>query len=130
MIKAVDVAAEAVEELSKLERLDKARLEGLCREFMDTIKVRGGCMLPVPCLGRLQFSPHAANYADPVPMAMCLQAAQVLVQEAISAPTADRGFEATVYHSMARAHLASEKMSVVAMHLEEMRNAMQKAGRW
>lgn len=42
----------------------------------------------------------------------------------MAAHTMDRGFEATVYQSMARAHLASERVAVVAQHMHAMRKAI------
>lgn len=46
-----------------------------------------------------------------------------MVQEAVASPVNDRGFEATSYHYIARAYVASEKVGVVAMGLEAMRQA-------
>mmetsp|Transcript_19333 Transcript_19333/g.49186 ORF Transcript_19333/g.49186 Transcript_19333/m.49186 type:complete len:145 (+) Transcript_19333:150-584(+) len=94
VVTAVEVAAAAVEEMSKLgQGMDKALATQLCQDFLAHMKE-----------------------------------AQVLVQEAVASPASDRGFEATAYHFMARAHVASEKIGVVAMGLEAMRQAAAGAG--
>mmetsp|Transcript_10530 Transcript_10530/g.28825 ORF Transcript_10530/g.28825 Transcript_10530/m.28825 type:complete len:138 (+) Transcript_10530:2735-3148(+) len=54
-----------------------------------------------------------------------IKVAQDLVHEIAATPAADRGFEATVYQSMARAHLASEKVSVVAQHMQTMHEVLE-----
>ncbi|KAF5841563.1 hypothetical protein DUNSADRAFT_12261 [Dunaliella salina] len=54
-----------------------------------------------------------------------IKVAQDLVHEIASTPATDRGFEATVYQSMARAHLASEKVSVVAQHMQTMHEVLE-----
>lgn len=71
--------------------------------------------------------PHAAPHPTGAGSMSCgrvpppaAQAAQQLILQAVSAPTAERSFEANSYTSLARAHLAAEKVQVVARHLEGM----------
>ena len=49
------------------------------------------------------------------------QAAQALVQEALSKPTNDRDFEASSYQAQARAQIAAEKVRTVEGYLLEMK---------
>ena len=42
VLKSLDIAASAVEELAKVDAADKAKLEQLVTDFLDTVKVRGG----------------------------------------------------------------------------------------
>lgn len=55
-----------------------------------------------------------------------MQEAQESVHTAVSQPVTDRGFEATVYHYMARAYVAAEKVGVVATGLDAMAQAAER----
>jgi hypothetical protein len=115
-----------MDELSKLERgVDGQRVQQLCSEFLTNIKVRTTFMpvvLILPCSVLLR-SPSLA-----MSMHYTLQAAQSRVAEAVAAPASEREFQPTSYLSMAKAHLASEKVGILSLQIASMQDMLAKQG--
>ncbi|KAL6765530.1 hypothetical protein V8C86DRAFT_2453823 [Haematococcus lacustris] len=49
-----------------------------------------------------------------------VKVAQDLVKKAVSTPASGRDFQATVYQSMVKAHVASEKVGIVSLQIDAM----------
>ncbi|KAJ9517979.1 hypothetical protein QJQ45_004350 [Haematococcus lacustris] len=102
VIEAIDAAGHAMQELSRLETgLDTQRLQQCCQEFMKHVK---------------------ASKPQVVPIEDCSMAllTQDLVKKAVSTPASGRDFQATVYQSMVKAHVASEKVGIVSLQIDAM----------
>jgi septal ring-binding cell division protein DamX len=57
-----------------------------------------------------------------------MQAAQSKVAEAVAAPASEREFQPTSYLSMAKAHLASEKVGILSLQIASMQGLLEKQG--
>ncbi|KAG2445973.1 hypothetical protein HXX76_000576 [Chlamydomonas incerta] len=53
-----------------------------------------------------------------------------LVKDGAEASTADHRLELHAYHALARAHINTEKLQVMRMHLQEMQAELEAAGVW